>query len=131
MIMNSSFININPILLFLRFSLRRISHARRYTDLAGCTLVPEAVGRGRWAGIYVGRAKTGKFEPQRGHPQALTLLRDRCSFGAPVVSGLQQCSKTRLKRPLPHLSGWWDVRQIPIFSHVSEVYALLSGLGHT
>ena len=48
-----------------------ISRVGRYTDLAGCVLVPLAV---RLAGIHIGRAETSILEPQGPSLQALTLF---------------------------------------------------------
>ena len=46
----------------------------------------------------------------------------------PGVSVQQSCPWTHLKKGLvSHLSSWWDVWQILIFSQQSGVYALLSG----
>ena len=116
-----------------------VCHAGRYTDQVTCVLVPVAIGRGRQTWIpgsrhlcrtrqdrhfqASGARPPGSNPPWRGQIYCLapeTLLFKGMPTGpeiclcSPVVSGPRPCTWTHLKQGLvPHLSGRWDVRQMP------------------
>ena len=104
-IMNSSpFINTNP------FTLGEISSQGEVHTLY-------SDGR-RWAGTHFGWPRWSVHGSGRVCPGSIGSR----SFLEPLsVSGQWPFTRSHLKSHVPHLSGWWNVRQIPSSSQQSNL----------
>ena len=90
-----------------------VSTARIWSGVSRLLDIPRASG-GRCPRFFGGV----RFIARRlRRPFLGECQRGRCIWGIVGASRLRPCARTHLKKGLlPHLSGWWDSRQIPLIS---------------